>query len=491
MPKNFSCNLGSLNLSEFVKNPYTKHAYFDKNEFVDAVYVAVEALDTIIDENLNRHALKEQADNSRNYRNIGLGVMGYANALFKMGFKYGGPAATEFTNDLFALLMFTALDESCMLAQNKGAFPKCKPDKIIKSKIVQKVATGDLMKRIETYGLRNCSLISVAPTGSIATMLGVSGGCEPEFALSYTRKTENLKESYDVYCQSVNEYWELTDDAIDKGNVNSLPNYFVTSKDIPWKQRVYTQAVMQNFVDTAISSTINLPFDITLEEIEQIYLYAWQQDLKGITIFRDGCKRAGILTTETAINIVENDSQEMDILPRGFVLKADDNAIGKKRKLITGCGSLHCTAFFDPVTGDLLETYFSKGSSGGCNNFMIALSRMISLAARGGVPIEAIVDQLHSCGTCPSYAVRKATKKDTSKGSCCPTAIGFALKEMYDEMQEELFGSLCDEECLCDCPSEINAITTVAVPKCPECGEPIIFEGGCNICRSCGWSKCD
>ena len=223
-------------------------------------------------------------------------------------------------------------------------------------------------------------------------------------------------------------------------------------------------------------------------------MFAWQCGLKGVTIYRAGCAREGILIAEdqdNAIKGIEAKSQEMDILPRGFVLKADDNAVGKKRKLITGCGSLHCTAFFDPVTGDLLETYFSKGSSGGCNNFMIALSRMISLAARGGVPIEAIVDQLHSCGTCPSYAVRKATKKDTSKGSCCPTAIGFALKEMYDEMQEELFGSLYDEECSCDCPSEINALITVATPKCPECGEAIIFEGGCNICKACGWSKCD
>ena len=128
----------------------------------------------------------------------------------------------------------------------------------------------------------------------------------------------------------------------------------------------------------------------------------------------------------------------MNDLPRGYIVKADDNCIGKKRTLITGCGTLHCEAFFDPTTGDLLETYFSKGSSGGCLNTLTGLSRMISLACRGGVDIYSIVDQLKSSGVCPSYAVRRATKHDTSKGSCCPVAIGNALIDMYEELQNEL-----------------------------------------------------
>ena len=116
----------------------------------------------------------------------------------------------------------------------------------------------------------------------------------------------------------------------------------------------------------------------------------------------------------------------------------DDNVIGKKRKLITGCGSLHCMAFFDPQTGALLETYLSKGSTGGCNNFMIGLSRMISISARAGIDIYTIVDQLNSTGNCPSYSVRRATRGDTSRGSCCPMTVGNALLEMFDEVQKEL-----------------------------------------------------
>ena len=488
LPKNFSCNLGSLNLSEFVVYPYTKNAYFDWDNFIEAVYIAVEALDDIIDENIERHALKEQAENSRNYRNIGLGVMGYANMLFKLRLTYGSEEAIEFTDVLFSRMLNAALYESALLAKRKGAFPKCKKEEILKSQIIVNHAVEPVKEAIEKYGLRNCSLISIAPTGSIATMFGVSGGCEPEFALSYTRKTENLNESYDVFCNSVEEYWKLTDETIDKGNIKSLPKYFVTSKDINWKDRIDTQAVMQNYVDTAISSTVNLSKDTPIEEVEQIYLYAWKKGLKGITIYRSGCMREGILTTEESKQgkeeVIYNKPERGEVIPVN-----DNDAIGFKRKLMTGCGSLHCTAFFDVNTGELVETYLSKGSTGGCNNFMVGLSRMISMASRAGVSIQDIVDQLMSTGSCPSYASRSATKHDTSKGSCCPMAVGYALKEMWEEFQgKEMKPKIKLNEK--EGKKILNTIRTLR-SFCPECGEPLIFEGGCNICKSCGYTKCD
>ena len=488
LPKNFSCNLGSLNLSEFVVYPYTKNAYFDWDDFIEAVYIAVEALDDIIDENIERHALKEQAENSRNYRNIGLGVMGYANMLFKLRLTYGSEEAIEFTDVLFNRMLNAALYESALLAKRKGAFPKCKKEEILKSQIIVNHACESVKEVIEKYGLRNCSLISIAPTGSIATMLGVSGGCEPEFALSYTRKTENLNGTYDVFCKSVEEYWELTDDVIDKGNIESLPKYFVSSKDISWKDRIDTQSIMQDYVDTAISSTVNLSKDTPIEEVEQIYLYAWKKGLKGITIYRSGCMREGILTTEESKQgkeeVIYNKPERGEVIPVN-----DNDAIGFKRKLMTGCGSLHCTAFFDVNTGELVETYLSKGSTGGCNNFMVGLSRMISMASRAGVSIQDIVDQLMSTGSCPSYASRSATKHDTSKGSCCPMAVGYALKEMWEEFQgKEMKPKIKLNEK--EGKKILNTIRTLR-SFCPECGEPLIFEGGCNICKSCGYTKCD
>ena len=154
---------------------------------------------------------------------------------------------------------------------------------------------------------------------------------------------------------------------------------------------------------------------------------------------------------------------------------------------MTGCGSLHCEAFFDPKTGDLREIYLSKGSTGGCNNFMIGLSRMISIAARGGVGIEAILDQLKSCGTCPSYAVRTATKKDTSKGSCCPVAVGNAIREMHKEILQRL------DNCNMSLDDETVELVKASVSiskdynnKCPECGEDLLHETGCCSCPSCG-----
>ena len=143
----------------------------------------------------------------------------------------------------------------------------------------------------------------------------------------------------------------------------------------------------------------------TKEEIEQLYLYAWQTGLKGITCFRSGCKKMGILLQDSKPEVINNlpTSSAYMNKERGEIIEASNNVIGRKRKLNTGCGSLHCT-FFDPETGDLMETYLSKGSTGGCNNFMVGLSRMISLSARAGVDLDTIIDQLNSTGTCPSYA---------------------------------------------------------------------------------------
>lgn len=171
MPKNFSCNLASINLSEFVKYPYTEKATFDWDSFKEAIRIGITALDGIIDENLNRHALKEQAENSKNYRNVGLGCMGYANMLFKLGIEYGSSQCIAFTKGLFSSMLCEALKTSALLAKELGAFPKCKKDKILQSDIIEHLVLNnpsayEVTKLIEKYGLRNCSLLSIAPTGS-------------------------------------------------------------------------------------------------------------------------------------------------------------------------------------------------------------------------------------------------------------------------------------------------------------------------------------
>ena len=490
LPKHGACNLGSINLAEFVINPFMSNAYFDSEGFRKAVEISVEALDTVLDENMKNHPLKEQRNMAYNYRNVGLGIMGMHDFLIKLGITYGSEDSKVIIDNVMDLMFRTAFITSSNLARIKGAFPNYS-HKVLSSHIVKNHFTENELVSLGVYenGIRNCSLLSIAPSGSIGTMLNISTGCEPLFQISYKRKTESLKgkdEYYDVYAGIANEFFTTV-------GQNELPEFFNTSSDIKWRNRVDMQSVLQKHVDTAISSTINLPYECTLEEIERLYLYAWEKGLKGVTIFRDGCKRVGILTTDNSNNKDEkSDVESSKKLERGMIIKVDNNTVGKERHLTTGCGSLHCAAFFDPITGDLLETYLSKGSSGGCQSNLAAVSRLMSLAARAGVDVYTIVDQLKSCMACPSYAVRSATKHDTSKGNCCPTAVGNALIDMYEEMQMDLSDDFIRNTSI---KREIirkeNNIQENKSAKCPECGGNLVFEGGCNICKDCGWSKCD
>jgi ribonucleoside-diphosphate reductase alpha chain len=479
LPAGGSCLLGSINLAEFACD-----TGFDFESFKHCVKSSVIALNEVLDEGLPLHPLKEQRESVYDWRQIGLGIFGLADLLIKLGIKYGSPEAIDLCDMIGHTMADMAIKTSAVLAKEYGVYPKYKPEAVEQSAFYSKNALGETKELVESFGLRNSQLLTIAPTGSLSTMLGVSGGIEPIFANYYTRKTESLKghdEYYKVYTPIVKEYIDkhgLKDDS-------ELPDYFVTAQTLDYKNRIYMQSIWQSHIDASISSTVNVPNDFTVEQVEGLYMTAWDAGLKGVTIFRDGCKRAGILTIkENVEDIVEKPHR----LERGMIIKADDNCIGKKRTLRTGCGTLHCEAFFDPDNGQLLETYFSKGSSGGCNNFMIGLSRMISLAARGGIDVYSIVDQLKSSGTCPSYAVRTATKHDTSKGSSCPVAIGNALLEMYEEMMDEVGFSDVEEK-------ELEVITPKIVPvskaKCPQCGGELVFEGGCNTCKNCGWSKCD
>lgn len=486
LPAGGSCLLGSLNLSEFVRDAFTDHASFDFDGLKHAVKVSVRALNEVLEEGLPMHPLPEQRESVNDWRQIGLGIMGLADMLIKMGITYGESEALELCDQIGFLMADTAIAASAMLAKEKGPFPKYKQENILGTPYFQANTSEGTVELVKKYGLRNSQLLTIAPTGTLSTMLGISGGIEPVYANYYERKTESLHGTdvyYKVYTKIVENYmkdFKITDDS-------NLPEYFVTAMTLEYHQRIDMQSVWQRHIDASISSTVNVPNRFTVEETENLYLYAYEKGLKGITIFRDGCRRLGVLSTEET---KKSGPVAGDGLKRGEIVLVTDDVLGKKRKLITGCGSLHCIALFDPHTGALLETYLSKGSTGGCNNFMIGLSRMISISARGGIDIYTIIDQLNSTGSCPSYSVRRATHKDTSKGSCCPMAVGNALLDMYNEVQQEIAQKSAKEPA-----KKIPKPKAVqASPRdkmiCPECGEPLVFEGGCNVCKSCGWSKC-
>lgn len=481
LPAGGACNLGSLNLSAFVDSK----GEFATSDFVHAVQIAVTALNEILDEGIPLLPLEEQRRSVSDWRQIGLGIFGLADMLIKMGIRYGSKEAIKVCEDIAEQMFNAALEQSAYLAMKEGAFPKYREDPMFEGVMFNSCSGSVAYDYVRKYGLRNSQLLTIAPTGTLSTMLGVSGGIEPVFANYYERKTESLHGEdvyYKIYTPIVKQYMESHGIADDK----DLPDFFVTAGELDYSERIQMQSVWQEYIDASISSTVNLPNTATPQDVFDLYVEAWKNGLKGITVFRDGCRRAAILSTSS--HTEEADSVRIDDLPRGFVIETSNNVIGKKRKLITGCGSLHVSAFFDPVTGDLMETYLSKGSTGGCQNFMVGLSRMISLAARSGAGIYAIIDQLNSCGVCPSYAVRRATKKDTSPGSCCPIAVGNALLEMWQEMQDEL---TVDEEVDLR-ENKKNSPPTQSESKliCPECGEPIVHEGGCDICKNCGYSKC-
>ena len=505
LPNGGSCLLSAINLSEYVEN-----GSFNFYEFSNDIYYITKAMNDVLDEGLMLHPLVEQQNSVRDWRQIGIGVMGVADMLIKMGIVYGSDESVELCDRIASTLIDQTALSSCTLARiNGSSFPKYNSYNTQNSNFCIANLNNSTQGAIEVFGLYNSQLLTIAPTGSISTMIEVSGGLEPNFANSYTRKTQSLH-GEDVY---YTKHTKLAQEYMSEHGITSedeLPDYFITSKDIPYENRIKMQAVWQKHIDASISSTVNLPFDSTPDDVFNIYVEAWKAGLKGITVFRDGCRRASILTTTPK---KDNNSEEKTAtdstneLPRGYIIDASDSLVGKKRKLTTGCGSLHVTAFFDPITGDLMETYLSKGSTGGCANSLTGISRLISLSARAGCSVETIADQLESCGVCPSYAVRSATKHDTSRGSSCPVAVGKALVDMWKEMQDEI-GIYSDDE---DTFVELNdhllnfgdknknktAISKKAFSQthmrqsCPECNEPIVHEGGCDICKNCGWSKCN
>lgn len=496
LPSGGSCLLGSLNLAAFVET-INGQPQFNMDKFRRAVIIATYGLNDVLDEGLSLHPLEVQRDSVRDWRQIGLGIMGLADMLIKLGVTYGSEKSLEICDDIGWNLANEALCTSITIAKNKGEYPM----------FSDKVWESDFYK--EHIGisapLRNSQLLTIAPTGTLSTMLGISGGVEPIFANYYTRRTESLhgeEKEYKIFTPIAWEYLQSHGYGEDE---TKLPSYFITSADIPYRNRIDMQATWQRHIDASISSTVNLPNSATIDDVKDLYMYAWKQGLKGITVFRDGCKRLGILTTNNKESNESNDAlNDLGILKRGDIINVDDDLVGYKRKIVNGCGDFSEQIFFDDFTGEPLENFIAMGDGGGCARNLEAISRLISLALRSGIPVSEVIKQLKKVHSCPAYRARKIQKGDTSIGTSCPSAIGYAIEELCNKINDRLFdGTDIDDSLIFDdsdhdmmieswyedSKSEIEDLTTK--PTCPECGEPLVFEGGCNICKACGWSKCD
>lgn len=546
LPSGGSCLLGALNLSAFCKwdNDYNSYI-FDFLDFIDAIDISVRALNKVLDEGVDLHPLREQTESVTRWRQIGLGIMGFADALIKLDIVYGSPESFTFITDVGSMMSYYSLMTSNKIAienpskkvdleydallntsymsnlfktiSKDNSICKFLRDNRIKNYKYDTKTLEDFYKSIFQYGLANSQLLTVAPTGSIATMIDVSGGIEPLFATHYNRVTKSLNgedTTYTVYPKVIKDviaskYGKCVDVSdIDLSSEESI----ITAHDIPYYNRLKVQSVWQKFIDAAISSTVNLKEDVTPEDICDLYITAWELGLKGVTVFRDNCYRTAILTTndkeekEEPVDVVEEPVDDAKTtLKRGEVIPISDKCYGLKKTLTTGCGTLHLESFYDLDTDELRECFLSKGSTGGCNSFMVAVSRLISLAARAGVPSYKIIDQLKSAGTCPSYAVRKATMNDVSIGSSCPCAVGYALEELEKMIPEDDSDEpVVDKIEISSLGSELMKPVNEAEEKlwskfgptifeeCPKCGEHAVFRtNGCITCSSCGYTKCD
>ena len=544
LPSGGSCLLGALNLSAFCKwdNDYNSYI-FDYLDFIEAIDISVRALNKVLDEGVDLHPLREQTESVTRWRQIGLGIMGFADALIKLDMVYGSPESFTFITDVSSLMAYYSLITSNKIAienpskkvdldyegllntsymcnliatiSENNSICKFFRDNKIENYKFDKKTIADFMNNIYKYGLANSQLLTVAPTGSIATMIDISGGIEPLFATHYNRVTKSLNgedTTYTVYPKVIKDviaskYGKCVDVSdIDLSSEESI----ITAHDIPYYDRLKVQSVWQRFIDAAISSTVNLKEDVTPDDIYDLYITAWELGLKGVTVFRDNCYRTAILTTndkeekEEPVNVVEEPVDDTKTtLKRGEVIPISDKCYGLKKTLTTGCGTLHLESFYDIETDELRECFLSKGSTGGCNSFMVAVSRLISLAARAGVPSYKIIDQLKSAGTCPSYAVRKATMGDVSIGSSCPCAVGYALEELgklitendeptNDKIEISSLGSKLMKP-VNEAEEKLwSKFGPTIFEECPKCGEHAVFRtNGCITCSSCGYTKCD
>ncbi len=484
LPAGGSCLLSSINLSAFVDDC----GDFMYDDFYDTIDIGIRYLNEVLDEGLPLHPLQEQRDSVRDWRQVGLGVMGVADMLIKMHLRYDSDEAIEHCRDISMAMANHAMYISANLACEKGPYPKY-TNNTIDTPFFKANADTLTKNMVENYGLRNSQLLTIAPTGTISTMLGISGGIEPIFAKSYKRKTESLHETTQYYDVLTPIYQKYADEHGLTVN-DKFPDWFVDSSEIDYNKRVAMQAAWQMGIDASISSTVNLPNSATINDVKNIYMYAWKNGLKGITIYRSGCKREGVLVVED--NKSNTTFKTEESIPRGVIMSANDDLIGYKRKITSGCGKFHLELFFDDTDGRPYETFINMGKGGGCERNLEFISKLISLALRGGIPIESIIETAKNVHPCRSFCDRRKDYGDTSNGTSCPSAIGWALEDLQKKINDMC--SFDDDNNNVGLATETTSETVSQINdndnKCPECGGELRYEGGCILCSNCGWSKC-
>ena len=477
LPAGGSCLLGAINLSEFVKKPFTDEAYFDIIAFRKAVRIAIRALNDVLDQGLELHPLDIQRKTVREWRQIGLGIMGFADMLIKCGVAYGSEESLAAIDEIGQAMNEAGLLASAELAEEKGSFSKFDPEFIIDSKFMEHITNLDVIDAIYDQGLRNSQLFTIAPTGSISTMLGVSGGLEPLFDVEYYRTTKSLHgedKTYKVTAPIVEQCLKA------KGITGKrYPKEIQWSKTIDPMNRVDVQAQWQIYIDASISSTVNLSNSTTVEEVENLYRYAYDTGCKGLTIFRDGCARTAILNSTTEELKEQPQENKLDSIQP--ITRADmgDRLEGATYVRQTACGKLYVTINANEK-GELVEVFIDPSKSGGCLANVEVIGRLCSTMLRAGVAVEAVIDSAKGvkCSSC-------ARSKKKVDGLSCGDIVAKAIQTEYEYRKGKKATEVPQKVVEERHTKEDNKT------KCPECGAELSNTGGCNICPSCGYSKCD
>ncbi|MTI69705.1 MAG: vitamin B12-dependent ribonucleotide reductase [Firmicutes bacterium] len=478
-----SCNLGSINLVKMVKK--TEDGYkLDYTKLAKTVDKAVHFLDNVID--VNKYPLKEIEEMTKSTRKIGLGIMGFADLLIYLGLQYNSEEAVEFADKLMKFIDDRAMEKSIEMAKERGVFPAY--DKSIYKK--------------QNIKIRNATRTTIAPTGTISIISGVSSGIEPLFAISYIRNVmddDKLVEVHKLFEKTAKERGfyskELMERIAKEGSlkhISEIPkdvkNVYVTAHDISPIWHIKMQASFQKHVNNAVSKTVNFKNEATKNEVEEVYTLAYKLGCKGVTIYRDGSRDNQVLSSLKTEKPKMNE-EKAKVKPR----MRPEITKGITEKVRIGCGNLYITVNYDE--NGICEVFTNLGRAGGCPSQSEATSRLISIALRSGMDVKAVIEQLKGI-RCHSTLRQRGNNKDI-KVLSCPDAIGKALEKVmntYVDVEEEAVNDLImeiEEEAPSNdfIDNEISA-SLDEESICPECGNKVEHEGGCMICRSCGYSKC-
>ena len=472
-----SCNLGSINLTKMLKEENGVYS-FDWDKLKATAKKAVHFLDNVID--ANKYPLKEIDFMTKQTRKVGLGVMGWADALLRLKIPYNSEQAVRLAETVMRAVTEAGREESRELAKIRGTFPLFQ-----ESTLDQEIPQ------------RNATVTTIAPTGTLSLLASCSSGVEPIFGYVYIRNIMDGTEMIEVnpILREVLEERGLYSDELMKKiakqgsleGIEEIPEeirrVFVSAHEVSPEFHIRMQAAFQRHTDNAVSKTVNFCNSATREEVAEVYKLAFRLGCKGVTIYRDGSRSEQVLN----IGKVKKDGREESPAEGGqAVIKPrtrPDMTTGITERVKIGCGNLYITVNYDDK--GICEIFTNTGKAGGCPSQSEATARLASIALRSGIDVRSIIDQLKGI-RCPS-TIRQSGMKCTS----CPDAIAKAIERVYQ--QQVRLGHWAEPELSAAEGSAASQVETVVPGRmrfCPECGAKLEHEGGCVICRNCGYSKC-